>query len=323
VRVLVVGHPRSATTWLGKVLGATAGTSYVAEPDLPKDRPFAVRALAGRGNLPVLAADDTGSRSLERLWDVAFGRRTPRFVPGQGRLSTWLLRGASEEELDRMRSTERHFTLRLRLVAACGVPAHTAAAMEAEHHVVKSVHAPLMIEWIRARWDPVVVVCFRHPLDVVASAVEARIAGGSAANLMRLLTPETRAVGTDHYGVPLPSGDDQAPYVAWRVGLVMSALDDACRDHPEFHVVDHEQVCANPVDRLRELVDAVGLTWTADTEAFVTESNRPGTTWTTNRIASELPGRWRTRLTPEQARSAADVLRQFPIAARYASELDV
>jgi len=293
----------------------------VYEPDLPQDRPFAIRALAGRGNLPVLAADDKGSRSLERLWEVAFGQRTPRYVPGQGRLSMWLLRGASEDELDRVRYAERQFTLRLRLTAACGVPAHGGSAMEAEHHVVKSVYAPLMIEWIRARWDPVVVVCFRHPLDVVASAVEARIARGSVATLVRLLSPEARALGTDHYGVPMPSGDDQAPYVAWRVGLVMSELANACRVNPEFHVLDHEEVCESPVERLRELVGALGLTWTAETEAFVTESNRPGTTWTTNRIASELPGRWRTRLTPGQARAATDVLRQFPIAGRYAAEL--
>jgi len=178
-----------------------------------------------------------------------------------------------------------------------------------------------MLDWITARWDPVVVVCFRHPLDVVASVIEAETGGRTGGAIRRLLSPDALTIGTDRYGVPLPVGDDQLPYTAWRVGLVMSALTDACRAHPEFHVVHHEQVCEHPVDRLRELVEAVGLEWTPDTERFVLDSDQPGVLWETNRIAREQHGRWRTRLTPADARVATQVLSQFPIADRY--ELDL
>jgi hypothetical protein len=233
-----------------------------------------------------------------------------------------LLRGASEAQLDRVESSDRQFTVRLRLAAALGVPPHIKGGSAFEHHVVKSVHAPFMVDWLRARWDPAVVVCFRHPLDVVASAIEAGT-GARTLDVLRMLSREALAIGTEGYGVPLPAADEHVARAAWRAGLVMSALAGACRAHPEYHVVQYEQVCANPVGRLRELVDAVGLEWSTETERFVTDSNQPGTIWQTKRIASEQLDRWRTRLTPREARAAADVLRQFPIADRYQAGLDV
>jgi hypothetical protein len=211
--------------------------------------------------------------------------------------------------------------LRLHLAAALGVPRHLQPHVERQHHVVKSVHAPFMIDWIRSHWDPTVVVCFRHPLDVTASVLASGNVGRSGAVIVDRLSREAHAYGIEHYGVPIPTGDAKVAYVAWRVGLVMSKLADECRAHPEFHVVDHARVCKDPPARLRELVDAVGLTWTDDTEAFVASSDRPGTTWQTTRVASEQRDRWRSRLTPAEVSTAAEILAQFPIASRYEAEL--
>jgi hypothetical protein len=177
-----------------------------------------------------------------------------------------------------------------------------------------------MIGWITERWNPAVVVCFRNPLDVVASFLSVglfheRLIGG--------LSTEARTLGTGFYGVSIPADDNPVPLVAWRVGLVMSALSDACRVNGAFHAVEHDETCEDPVGRLRALVAAVGLTWTADTEEFVTGSNRTGKQWETSRVASEQTQRWRSRLAPNDVRSALQVLVQFPIAARYEADLSL
>jgi hypothetical protein len=323
LRVLVVGHERSATTWTGEVLGAAAHTGYVNEPDDPRMNPFSIRAMAGLGTLPVLRADDPATPDLVKIWDAAYGIRLPRYVRGQHRASVALLHGASADAKDEMESTARRLTPRLRLAAALGVPRHLDPTVERANIVVKSVRAPFMLDWIRARWDPSVVVCFRHPLDVVASVLAAGNVGRSATAVFRRLPRDAREVGTDRYGVPFPTRDDRVEAIAWRVGLVMSYLEDECRAHPEFHVVEHARICEDPSVRLRELVAAVGLTWSEDTEAFVTGSNREGTTWETSRVASEQRDRWRSRLTPEQAQAASRIISGFPIAARYEDDLVV
>src|SRR5205814_235597 len=145
-------------------------------------------------------------------------------------------------------------TARLRLASALGVPRQVGHPVT--HHVVKSVRVPFMIDWIRARWNPTVVSCFRHPLEVIASSLEVDLARGSGRNLLDRTSLAARSYATDVYGAPEPTGDDPVPYVAWWIGLIMSRLDDIRRAHPEFHVVEHEHVCDDPVGRFRELVAA-------------------------------------------------------------------
>src|SRR4029079_14724578 len=47
-RVLIVGTPRSGTTWIGQALGRSRDTVYVHEPDGPNDA-YALKAKLGRG----------------------------------------------------------------------------------------------------------------------------------------------------------------------------------------------------------------------------------------------------------------------------------
>ena len=167
-----------------------------------------------------------------------------------------------------------------------------------------------MIEWLLANWSPSIVVCRRHPLDVLAS----RLAMGyqpSSEDARRLVCEEVER----RYGVPLPSG--RVATFSWSVGAEMSALDDAIRVHPEFQVIDHENLCVDAVGHFRALAHALGLEWTAENEAAVLASNRPGTGYERNRVAAELPGSWRLRLSAEDVRTAAEVIAQFPIAKRY------
>ena len=52
VRVLVAGLPRSGTTWVGEVLGRTAGARYLHEPDNHLLRPEAWWAKRRLGPYP-------------------------------------------------------------------------------------------------------------------------------------------------------------------------------------------------------------------------------------------------------------------------------
>src|SRR6476619_2267651 len=97
----------------------------------------------------------------------------------------------------------------------------------------------------------------------------------------------------------------------------MSALHDALVANPQFHVVDHEAMCADPIGRFRALADALGLDWSTQNDAALAASNRPGTGYELNRVQTDLPGAWRRRLSPEDARTAAGIIARFPIAEHY------
>jgi hypothetical protein len=77
---------------------------------------------------------------------------------------------ALEERSRLMRTVDPKVSMRLRLAGALAVP--RSLPVGTRHRVVKSVRSHFMVEWIHENWEPAVVVCRRHPLDVVASRLE-------------------------------------------------------------------------------------------------------------------------------------------------------
>jgi hypothetical protein len=309
MRILVVGPARSATSWVAATLGGTRDAGFLLEPDEFSTSAFGARAAIGQGFVPVLDAEDAGPPALRRLWDVAFGAPV-RYVRGQERIATRLFRGVSLDDHWRADRVEApRVTLRLWLASRLAVPRHLGGAPR--HRIVKSVRSNLMIEWLVANWSPRVVICRRHPLDVVASRYSMQYPVPPY-DVFRTVLVE----GERRFGVPPPPQPGVAQG-AWWVGVEMSALEDARRAHPEFHVVDHEDLCEDAVGRFRALADGLGLEWTADDEATVLASNRPGERYERTRVAADLPGAWRRRLPPDVAQTAATVLSRFPIAERY------
>jgi hypothetical protein len=265
-----------------------------------------MRAVPDR---PILRPGDGAAVAYVRLWDVAFGSRL-RYVPGQQRLALALFTGLPDDVKVRATPARRSERVRLRLAGQLAVPRH--ADPPVAHNVVKSVRVTFAIDWLRERWDPVVVLCMRHPLDVVASRlrVHARAAGRPA-------DPATRRYAMEEFGVGVPERDDAVTWAAWVTGLMMSAVDRArVGDRPPV-IADHERICADPVGELRSLTEAVGLEWSPEAEQFVVESNRPGSGYELTRVAAHQPGKWQTLLTRDEAARALAALAPFPVAERY------
>ena len=98
----------------------------------------------------------------------------------------------------------------------------------------------------------------------------------------------------------------------------MSGVEEAIRDHPEIVIADHEILCRDPVGEMRHVARQLGLVWTSQAEDFLDRSNRPGEGYTVRRVASSLPGSWRTKIDPADADEARRMLVRFPWTARYA-----
>ena len=309
MRILVTGVGRSGNSWVATTLATSPGSSVLREPDTIESSPFAMRALRGLGANPVVGVGEPGPRDLVRLWDAAFGGPAP-YIRGQQRIADFFFDRANVgQRKQTCHPTTPRITPGLRVAGALAVPWRSNGP---DHQVVKSIRLPFALEWVAARWRPVVIVCRRHPLDVVASQLEL----GHEREL-QWLAPSAREQATERYGVAEPATNDPVVGVAWRIALSMSVLDDACDAHPEFQVVDHEVICTDPSSEYRRLFDAIGLAFTPGVAALIEESNRPGSGYETNRVANEQPGRWRERMSRDDARTAAAVIAQFPIAQHY------
>jgi hypothetical protein len=312
-RVLVVGAPRSGTTWVGRTLGHASGAGFVREPDNPINHPFAIRAKRALGRFPVLSPGDPASPDYERLWTCAFDATYSMALPVRV-LRHLRLRAARRVvrmgSLEPLRSPfpdpKSALPFRLRMAGRLGFPLSRPPLTK--HAVVKSVFAALALEWIHDRWQPEITIVLRDPLNVIASWVEL---GYSHIGLYRHPLVVDRYLRRWRIEPPDPSASPLAS-VAWQVGFLTCVLEDLAERHPDWRVVVHEDLCQDPVRRLRELCGDLGLEWTSAAEDFVSRSNRPGKAYATNRVARELPDSWQRRLQSEQVEEILPVLARFP-----------
>ena len=314
--VLVVGVPRSGTSWVGRILGSTEGAAYLQEPDNHEHTPFALRAKRG---LPGYfdSAPRSHVNAYEQLWRAALQpvggeRRRPTLERVRSKVSLKLLRSASDQDVMRFLRGHASAPARLRLAAALAVPER--AAGPTDLIVVKSVHAQLALEWIAERCPVRVMIVLRHPLNVLSSWKELGWLAGADADPLAELDPRVREEVAERIGAaPVDDADTPMTRAAWLVGLLTSVLLTHAEKHPDWAVVSHESLCERPHELFSTVASRLGLRWSAQSDALLDQLDRPGSGYETMRVASDLVEIWRTRLTSDEVREASAALGRFPV----------
>lgn len=307
--IVIAGVPRSGTTWIGECLSQSPEALYVHEPDSEWARPFAVRAKRLVGPYPVLSPGDVAVE-FERLWSGLLEEKRRMHVPMLYRLQgslAYRISGTVDPSSVRTALTypRTGMPLRVRLAAAISPPPFAVST----HVIVKSVLLPMALEWLSWRFRPTIVVVLRHPLNVLASWKDLNW------RMERRLDLDPVVVDrfVSPWRLPLPDPTATAlERAAWQLGILMSALSIAARRHPDWTVVAHEDLCAEPVGEFRRLYERLGLPWTSKVADYLHESNRPGRGFETARLASEqTAARWRTRLNRDEIQRASNILESF------------
>ena len=311
-RLLVVGVPRSGTTWVGTVLATALDTKLLDEPDNHFVAPYAFRAKRRlrQGEYPSLRVGDEGG-DYERLWRFAFAvetRRRSHVFRARRRLSRQLLERAQPEHVTRTLTGKQRPQALLRMAEGLAVAEQPRYAGRAI--VVKSVYAGLSLEWLRASVAPRVVVVVRHPLSVLSSWLEL---DWDWVDAIDSLAEPIRKELAERYDAPVPSHEwSKLERAAWLCGALTSALADIDEVPERRSVVSHEALCRTGASGFRALVADFGLSWNPQADRVVAELNRPGRAYEVARVAEELENVWRTRLSPDQVREAEAVLAYFP-----------
>jgi len=298
-RILVAGAPRSGTTWVAELLAAGGPAHSVHEPDNHRLWPAAVVAKAGRGRQPAIT-DRDGALQYRALWVAAAAGADNLSRPGFYARKT-ALKVVGQRTVDRlvMGSGTLRDEAALKLLAAAP---KARPRRDDRPVIVKSVHANLSLELVAAHFEHVVLVR-RDPRNAVASWLDLGWAvpryEDDPGITDRVITPA---------GLRPPPRGDRTTDVAWAYALLDHQVATAARAHPQWATIDHEALCAAPVEILRPLYDQVGLTWTASVEAALTEADREGAGYDTRRRRADQPDRWKERLSEEQLSSIEHVL---------------
>ena len=328
-RLLVLGSERSGSTWIAQVLCRASNAQYVHEPDNPGFSPAARDAQAlgifpvlcdrvdGRGALTAPSVEPTGdiSESLQKyddLWELAFSGRWPiRQLPRWTENTLHKVPKVIRPSVRRAGALSLSALRRVQLVASNNRMPHTDAATPL---LVKSVHGNFAAEWIVRHHQPsaVVLVC-RNPVAIASSLIEFGT-GPSRIQQIRAVyehpTIQERFVSRLHLP-PLPVRLSVPEACAWWGAFCNVYLHELRSTHPDWILADHDAITAAPDSGFQKLFNDLGFSRTVAVDRFLSESNRPGQGFTTQRLTATASDRWRHVLGDHEA-EVLSVTRSFP-----------
>ena len=302
--LVLAGIPRSGTTWSMRVLACDHSLLSVMEPDNEGRSGPAIWAKRSTGRFPVLAPGDHDER-YQWLWSWIMDG-----APDSARLE------ASRQILRAVRPGERRRFLEGRWAPLMGVagllgarpPRQPAPGLSAHRLLVKTVFAPMSIGWIADLFDVEVLALFRHPGNVLSSWISLDL-HDQYVHLEQHPVIKRR-IGSGELPVP---GEDPLERLVWQLGVINLVLEESVAQHPDWVVRTHEELCDNPIVQFQRLYADLGLTWNEDAERYLTKNDRPGEGYPTQRVASDQPDAWKSKLTLRQIDVIRRVLAQFPL----------
>ena len=313
--ILISGVPRSGTTWVGEILSSARGAELIIEPDNEKTSILARAYKVHEHRFPSISINESHP-CFEELWEIAF------FCPVASFLSrSWLTRMLYGPRSARERyvlaktnvlSDKKDFSRgKISRKFVKKVVSHVKKWQIKKTRVVKSGLNVLCIEWVVQLIRPTAVVILRrHPFGVIDS-------------WRRLRMPDATRI--DHLGYSWLEENSKTPRIVFekrsdifvrmclQLGYLYNYLDHILTCHPEWIVVHHEDLCADPKQQFRKLFDRCGLDWDHGIEVAIATHNREGRGFKPLRLASKEIGKWRDRFTPEEFEIGKEILGAFEI----------
>lgn len=315
--ILLLGMPRSGTTWIGKIFDSHPDVLYRHEPDMDvrnyefpmicsredahsdKFRSIAAgylhtlantKTLRVAGSLPVFKKNYHGS-----MW---FGFRA---------ILIWLLHIA-----DQMNGTRR-------LVGSWKIPDLICPGGELPRLVMKS-NTSLGRVRLFANVLPGshIVVIIRDPRAQVASVLR-----GQSSGKFERITPAQAVMDIPQfrrYNVTEKEFNSLSPaeQLAWNWAILNEKTLEDVDGIENVTILKYDEFVGNPLVHARHLFHSVGLEWHRNTEKFIQRSSRD-TSWSryygVHRSANQALFRWRSELSADQQRGIMQIVAQTPLAA--------
>lgn len=289
--ILLVGPPRSGTTWVADVLNVAGAYRFVNEPDNE------IISLLGRKykrhvpRFPLLEPGDT-PRDFATLWEKSLA--SP--------LAPWQARGLYARYVRApdsfVMNKEKPFT-----PAAPGTT-HKPQVSSLKPTLIKSVHAVLCVEWVCSvvPIDKVVVV-MRHPLAILASW--RRLNMPDATRPYALSEDVQRRVLGD-----VISASSELEKQALHLAVLFRGLEQQTRRNPDWVLITHEGLCADPTGKFRWLYDRLGLAFNLRVQEGIAARDRVGDGYKPVRRAADEVGKWKKDYTDEELRAASAIFKQ-------------
>ena len=293
--ILLVGAPRSASTWLGKILSTTIDYSYVHEPDDEKHNFFGYYAKQGLPRIPIISAEDENKR-LHELFQMAFYQPYITSTSYSNQLLNKIVK-LKPELVENQLTTNGHNptkNLKVPYVIAHLFPKQLG---NRNNRVVKTVLGTYITDYLLYNFpDLQPVFTIRHPAAVTASLlrIDSQDIDRKLYHSPGILErhPELKTIKFENQTKEFLGGLQTA--------LLYNEVSRLVKKYPKSIVVKFEDLVEDPFLYSYNLYKKLEMKWKDDVELFIANSNRKATASETREFSKAQAFKWKTELNESQ-----------------------
>lgn len=271
--ILIVGLPRSGTTWMASILKTAGGIKYFHEPFNTFNVPESVQHAN-----KYLRANDCDREFQQYCQKIFTGKNQSDFVNHQ--LSEFYQKYRWFPGRVMVKDVRCHMTLDwlARHISPAMVIAmrHPCAVASSLFQLYGEGVGERLIQ--RILGQPKLIEDYLHPFKDLFDRVQ---------------------------------GFWQKIGLVW--GITYYVIKQQSMQHPNWIFIQHEALCLDPEREYRQLFDRLHLEWTTQTEIFLARSTSQdsGHPYVPERITVREPNKWKEKLEPDQIKQVMEFVRPF------------
>ncbi|MBR9859219.1 sulfotransferase [bacterium] len=290
--ILLMGVPRSGTSWFSQILSANGKLKLIHEPDNELNSFLALHYKAGLNRYPYLKKVEKHP-AYKKLFDVAFNYQYSDHTSRLNRLS-FILYNKPKKKLQE--SIKKHGTAALQKPIGSSAIAKFLVKGEAKkRRLVKSVHGLLSLPFLLDRFDVKPVVIIRNPLSVYSSYVSLKMPDGNRRIFKRKKLLED-------FGVHPPNLDNasKAKRAGFQLAFFYKVIEKYNKKFDDLLVVKYEDILDNPLDEIKAICRELNIEYSEKIQQYIKDHMKKGSGYATYRDPKEQKEVWRKRLSEEE-----------------------
>lgn len=309
---LILGAPRSGTTWLAKIFDSHPSVLYRHEPDL----------VVKSDTIPEICLSGETDRYIEPMRCYFRALLDDRSLKSCGKLPIFRKEHESAFAYARRRVAVYglHFArtaLPVPLSQRMQVPMLAPEPSVPVYPVIKSIsgfgRAGLIL---RALPECRIVFILREPFGQVASRLQGLARDKFERNRLRFQWVDT--VQARRLGLTEPALRRMAPaeQLAWEWAMLNEIALDAIGQSERVRIVRYMDLVRDPSGCARDLFAFCGLSWREETERFIVRSSTfkgPDLYYQVYKNSAAIRDKWRVVLSSEEKRQILSVMQASPV----------
>ena len=304
--ILIVGTPRSGTTWIASILSRAPKTIYIHEPDNERTSYLGYLNKRHCHRMPYLNENHSNLQYCQ-LFDQAFHKPFPSANTQINKvafkfsgLNPRKVEKQIQGKIDDIRYTGRvnqPYSYRASYNMFKKLLYPDVKFFNHKRRIIKSVHSGFAIQFLKKHFDFRLVLVFRHPANVIASYIRMKSEEG---NRHVFHQPDLMNDLLQRYAHRLKELDSPLSLMGFQVALFYYYWESIILKSEEALVLEHEDLCVQTEDKFGKIYESLDLEWNDKVVSYIQRHNKEGEGYEINRLAKKELNKWKNKLTSVQ-----------------------